>query len=59
VDFIDIIFISMLGNTALAVAVSYAGTVQFLITFMAIGFPIALGALIAHALGEGNKKAAC
>ena len=29
VDFIDMIFISMLGNEALAAAVGYAGTVLF------------------------------
>ena len=58
VDFIDIIFISMLGNAALAAAVGYAGTVLFFTTSMAIGFSIALGALVARALGEGNKQAA-
>jgi len=58
VDFIDLIFISLLGNAALAAAVGYAGTVLFFTTSMAIGFSIALGALVARALGEGNKQAA-
>jgi putative MATE family efflux protein len=51
VDFIDMIFISMLGNKALAAAVGYAGTILFFTTSISIGLSIAAGALVAKALG--------
>jgi putative MATE family efflux protein len=58
VDFIDMIFISMLGNAALAAAIGYAGTVMFFTTSIAIGFSIAAGALVAKAIGRGENEAA-
>ena len=51
VDFVDMIFISMLGNAALAAAVGYAGTILFFTTSIAIGLSIAAGALVARAVG--------
>jgi putative MATE family efflux protein len=51
VDFVDMIFISQLGNAALAAAVGYAGTLLFFTTSISIGFSIAAGALVARALG--------
>ena len=51
VDFVDMIFISMLGSAALAAAVGYAGTLLFFTTSISIGFSIAAGALVARALG--------
>jgi len=53
VDFIDMIFISMLGNAALAAAVGYAGAILFFTTAFGIGMSIAAGALVARALGQG------
>ena len=58
VDFIDMIFISMLGNAALAAAIGYAGTVLFFTTSIAIGFSIAAGALVSRALGSSDTTAA-
>lgn len=52
VDFVDMIFISMLGDAALAAAVGYAGAILFFTTSFGIGFAIAGGALVARALGE-------
>ena len=56
VDFVDMIFISMLGNDALAAAIGYAGTVLFFTTSISIGLSIAAGALVAQAIGAGEGK---
>ncbi len=58
VDFIDMIFISMLGKSELAAAVGYAGAILFFTTSFGIGMAIAAGALVARALGEGNAELA-
>ncbi|MFY0692520.1 MAG: MATE family efflux transporter [Paracoccaceae bacterium] len=58
VDFVDMIFISMLGNAALAAAVGYAGAILFFTTSFGIGMAIAGGALVARALGEGDETKA-
>ncbi len=58
VDFIDMIFISMLGKAELAAAVGYAGAILFFTTSFGIGMAIAAGALVARALGEGNEDLA-
>jgi len=47
------IFISVLGNAALAAAVGYAGAILFFTTAFGIGMSIAAGALVARALGQG------
>lgn len=56
VDFVDMIFISMLGNAALAAAVGYAGTLLFFTSSISIGLSIAAGALAARAIGAGNQQ---
>ncbi|NNE79784.1 MAG: MATE family efflux transporter [Silicimonas sp.] len=58
VDFIDMIFISMLGKAELAAAVGYAGAILFFTGSFGIGMAIACGALVARALGEGNADLA-
>lgn len=58
VDFIDMIFIGMLGNAALAAAVGYAGAILFFTTSFSIGMAIAAGALVAKALGGGDEHMA-
>lgn len=58
VDFIDMIFISMLGNSELAAAVGYAGAILFFTSSFGIGMAIAAGALVAQALGSGNDDEA-
>jgi Na+-driven multidrug efflux pump len=47
VDFVDMIFISMLGNAALAAAKA-AGSILFFTTSFGIGIAIAAGALVAR-----------
>jgi len=58
VDFVDMIFISMLGKAELAAAVGYAGAVLFFTTSFGIGMAIAAGALVARALGAGDTDLA-
>ena len=58
VDFVDMFFIAMLGNPALAAAVGYAGTVLFFTTSISIGLSIASGVLVARALGSGSDEQA-
>ncbi|MDX8350787.1 MATE family efflux transporter [Cognatiyoonia sp. IB215182] len=58
VDFIDMIFISMLGKAELAAAVGYAGAILFFTTSFGIGMAIAAGALVARALGAGEAEEA-
>ena len=54
VDFVDMIFISMLGKAELAAAIGYAGAILFFTTSFGIGLAIAAGALVARALGAGD-----
>jgi putative MATE family efflux protein len=58
VDFVDMIFISMLGKAELAAAVGYAGAILFFTTSFNIGVAIAAGALVSRALGAGDREGA-
>ena len=58
VDFVDMIFISMLGKAELAAAIGYAGAILFFTTSFGIGMAIAAGALVARALGAGDEDEA-
>ena len=58
VDFVDMIFISMLGKAELAAAVGYAGAILFFTTSFGIGMAIAAGALVARALGQDDEELA-
>ncbi|WP_081780812.1 MATE family efflux transporter [Sulfitobacter noctilucicola] len=58
VDFVDMIFISMLGKTELAAAIGYAGAILFFTTSFGIGLGIAAGALVARALGADEPQLA-
>lgn len=58
VDFVDMIFISMLGNSALAAAVGYAGTLLFFTNSINIGLSIAAGSLVSRALGADKAERA-
>ena len=54
VDFVDMVFISMLGKAELAAAVGYAGAILFFTGSFGIGMAIACGAQVARALGMGD-----
>lgn len=58
VDFIDMVFISMLGKAELAAAVGYAGSILFFTTSVSVGLAIAAGALVSRALGAGDEERA-
>ncbi|MEX0302429.1 MAG: MATE family efflux transporter, partial [Leisingera sp.] len=58
VDFVDMAFIAMLGNDALAAAVGYAGTLLFFTNSINIGLSIAAGSLVARSLGAGQPEKA-
>ncbi|MEM1236779.1 MAG: MATE family efflux transporter [Pseudomonadota bacterium] len=58
VDFVDMIFISMLGKEELAAAIGYAGAILFFTSSFGIGMAIASGALVSRALGEGDEALA-
>ena len=58
VDFVDMIFISMLGKAELAAAVGYAGAILFFTSSFGIGMAISAGSLVARALGAGDEQMA-
>jgi len=58
VDLADLFFISLLGETELAAAVGYAGTIAFFTTSIGIGLSIAMTALVSRAIGQQNKEKA-
>ena len=55
VDFINIIFIAMLKDADLTAAIGYSGAILFFITSFGIGMSIAASALVARAVGRGDK----
>nr|WP_086940355.1 MATE family efflux transporter [Thaumasiovibrio occultus] len=55
VDLADMFFISLLGETELAAAIGFAGTLVFFSTSAAIGCSIAMGALMSRSIGAGEK----
>ncbi|MEL6244905.1 MAG: MATE family efflux transporter [Pseudomonadota bacterium] len=58
VDFVDLFFIALLGEAALAAAVGFAGTLLFFTFSVSIGLTIAMGALAARLIGQGNADEA-
>lgn len=58
VDLLNLFYISRLGQQELAAAIGYAGTVLFFLTSFAIGIAIAGTALVARALGSGDRERA-
>ena len=58
VDFVDLYFISLLGQKELAAAVGFAGTVLFFTFSITIGLMIAMAALGAQRIGRGEEEEA-
>ena len=58
VDLADLFFISLLGETELAAAVGYAGTIAFFTTSISIGLSISMTALVSRAIGQQNREKA-
>ena len=55
VDLVDMFFLSLLGQVALAAAIGYAGTLLFFGTSISIGITIGVTALVARAIGAGHR----
>lgn len=58
VDFINIFYLSRLGNVAISAAAGFASTLFFFFISIGIGLTIAATALVAPALGAGDFPAA-
>lgn len=58
VDFVTLLYVSMLGDERLTSAVGYAWPVQFLTVALGMGFSTAAGALVSRALGARDRERA-
>lgn len=58
VDFVDLYFISLLGQKELTAAVGFAGTLIFITISVNIGLMIAMSALAARRIGRGEEAEA-
>jgi putative MATE family efflux protein len=58
VDVADMYFITLLDDQRLVAAVGYAGTLLYFLLSLGIGLQIALGALVARAVGGDDRDAA-
>lgn len=58
VDLVDMYFIGLLGETQLAAAIGYAGTILFFTTSISIGIAIGAGSIVAQCLGRNDLEAA-
>lgn len=58
VDLINMVYIALLGRAELAAAIGYAGAILFFTTSFGIGMSIAVGALVARAIGARDPAQA-
>src|SRR5438046_798950 len=58
VDFLNLFYISLLGERELAAAIGYAGTILFFTTSVCIGVMVAGMALVSRALGARERERA-
>lgn len=58
VDVANLFYISLLGQAELAAAVGFAGTLQFFTISLSIGLSIAATAVVARAIGAGDRPRA-
>src|SRR5690606_32386129 len=58
VDALNLFYISMLGVQELAAAIGFAGTLMFFTVSVSIGFTISTSAVVARALGQGDRERA-
>jgi putative MATE family efflux protein len=58
VDALNLLYISMLGKEELSASIGFASTLLFFTTSVAIGLTIGTSALVARALGRGDREAA-
>ncbi len=55
VDLANLFYVSLLGDTAVAAAVGFAGTINFFHTAISIGMTIGVSATVARLLGAGQR----
>lgn len=55
VDFVDLLYIAQLGDSALTAAMGFAATILFFGTALNIGLMIAISALAARKIGQGDS----
>lgn len=55
VDLVDMYWLSLLGEIAIAAAIGYAGSVLFFTLSLCIGLSIGCSAMVSHAVGAGDK----
>lgn len=58
VDFVDLLFIAMLGDPSLTAAVGFASTILFITFSVTLGLTIAVSALSARLIGAGDAEGA-
>ncbi|MEM7508075.1 MAG: MATE family efflux transporter, partial [Pseudomonadota bacterium] len=58
VDVANLFYISLLGQTELAAAIGFAGTIQFFMISISIGLAIAATATVSKAVGAGKREEA-
>ncbi|WP_082508691.1 MATE family efflux transporter [Burkholderia sp. Leaf177] len=58
VDLANLFYVSLLGDTSIAAAVGFAGTINFFITAISIGMTIGVSATVARLLGAGQRMKA-
>ena len=58
VDFLSLFYVSLLRDEKLTAGIGYASTVLFLVISVNVGLMIASSALVARALGSGNRDLA-
>ncbi len=58
VDFVDLFFIAQLGDSSLTAAVGYAATLLYFTFAIALGLAIAVSALAARLIGQGDEAGA-
>lgn len=54
VDLLNLFYISLLGQRAIAAAIGFAGAISFLQVSFSIGMTIGVGALVSHQIGAGH-----
>ena len=58
VDFVDMYFLSLLGESELAAAIGFAGSILFFTTSVCIGLAIGVSVFVSRMLGRGDVKQA-
>jgi len=58
VDLANLFYVSLLGDTSVAAAVGFAGTINFFHTAISIGMTIGVSATVARLLGAGQRTKA-